>query len=411
VLSVPPPLHSRRERSNAPAKNDLSGLTSAVTKVGREHNALQDTERLLRAERDGNLTAKRICIAVLFGGRSEEHDVSLLSATNVMAVLPPEKYDPLPVFVTREGRWLLSSFEDGVLSRPTSGTVLCLIPGGQGRALAVSTNGLCYEKPKIDVLFPVLHGLHGEDGAVQGLAEVARVPLAGCGIFGCANALDKEIAKRLFNDAGIPTARSVTIHCGAVPAFDELIEKLGKPIFIKPARQGSSVGVNRVSTNVHYEAALAEGFRHDTKLLAEAFVHGRKIECAVLEDAAGALLVSRTGEIIPAADRHGFYTYDAKYTDANGAVLKVPADLPQAIEDKVRALAEKAFRALGCDGMARADFFVTPDMQVLVNELNTIPGFTNISMYSKVVEVSGVCYPEIIDRLVAHGMARAGATR
>ena len=255
--------------------------------------------------------------------------------------------------------------------------------------------------------FPVLHGLPGEDGSVQGLAEVACVPLAGCGILGSAVALDKDIAKRLFNQAGLPTARAVTIRESTAPSFAELEGELGLPFFVKPARQGSSVGVSKVHASQEFEAALAEGFRYDGKLLAEEFVRGREIECAVLEDADGSLFVSRPGEIVP-AESHGFYSYAAKYIDENGALLNVPADLPPAVEEAVRETAARAFHALGCDGMARADFFVTADGSVLVNELNTIPGFTNISMYSKVMEASGVSYAEIIDRLVAHGLKRAG---
>jgi len=356
------------------------------------------------------VTSKKLRIAVLFGGRSAEHDVSVLSATNVVNALAPDKYEAFPIFVTREGRWLLSSFENNSLAKPSSGTEICFTPGGYGRALALPSEGHPYELPKIDILFPVLHGLHGEDGAVQGLAEVACVPLAGCGIIGSANALDKDIAKRLFKEAGVPAARSITIHHGAVPAFDELEKMLGLPIFIKPARQGSSVGVGKVSSLADYEAAVAEGFRHDSKLLAEEFIRAREIECAVLEDADGALFVSRTGEIIP-SENHGFYTYDAKYIDSDGAALRIPAELPQDIEDEIRAFAAKAFRALGCDGMARADFFLTSDRRILVNELNTIPGFTDISMYSKVMAASGVSYPEILDRLVTHGLSRASRTR
>ena len=352
-------------------------------------------------------SSNRLRIAVLFGGRSAEHDVSVLSATNVMRALEPAKYDAVAIFITREGRWLLGSFKDGALTKPAAGTEVCLMPGGLGRMLAIPADGAPYELPKIDILFPVLHGLHGEDGSVQGLAEVARVPLAGCGILGSAVALDKDIAKRLLNEAGLPTARSVTIRQGAAPAFADLQVALGLPLFIKPARQGSSVGVSKVATEPDYEAALAQGFAHDRKLLAEEFIRGREIECSVLEDAQGGLFVSRPGEIVP-AESHSFYTYDAKYVDANGAALKVPADLPQAVEARLREAAARAFRTVGCDGMARVDFFVTPDMRVLVNELNTIPGFTDISMYSKAMAASGVGYAEIIDRLVSHGLARAG---
>ncbi|MBB3453210.1 D-alanine-D-alanine ligase [Rhizobium sp. BK313] len=348
----------------------------------------------------------KLRIAVLFGGRSAEHDVSVLSATNVMRALPPAKYDAVPVFVTREGKWLLSSFEDGKLSTPESGTEVCLVPGGRGRMIAIPSGDSAHDLPKIDILFPVLHGLHGEDGSVQGLAEVARVPLAGCGILGSAAALDKDIAKRLLKEAGLATARSVTIHEDNRPSFADLERVLGLPVFIKPARQGSSVGVSKVATAGEYEAALAEGFKHDRKLLAEEFIRGREIECSVLEDTAGGLFVSRPGEIVP-AESHGFYSYDAKYIDADGAALKVPAELPEEVERRIREMAGNAFRAAGCDGMARVDFFVTADMQFLVNEINTIPGFTDISMYSKAMVASGVSYAEIIDRLVAHGLARA----
>lgn len=351
-------------------------------------------------------TSEKRRIAVLFGGRSAEHEVSVLSATNVMNALDPEKYDAVPVFVTRNGRWLLASFHDGVLETPTTGTEICFVPGGYGRVIALAADGASRELPKIDIVFPVLHGLHGEDGAVQGLAQVACVPLAGCGIAGSANALDKDLAKRLFNEAGLPAARSITIYNGSAPAFADVAQALGLPVFVKPARQGSSVGVSKVTTAEAYQAALEEGFRHDSKLLAEEFIRGREIECAVLEDENGGLFVSRTGEIVP-AESHGFYSYDAKYIDHDGAALNVPAILPEEVEAEVCSLAGKAFRALGCDGMARADFFVTQDLRILVNELNTIPGFTDISMYSKVMAASGISYAEIIDRLVAHGLARA----
>ncbi|WP_425373461.1 D-alanine--D-alanine ligase family protein [Mesorhizobium hawassense] len=353
------------------------------------------------------MAANRLRIGVLFGGRSAEHEVSLLSATNVMAALDPAKYDAVPIFVTREGQWLLSSFERGVLATPSAGTQLCLVPGGRGRMLALPASGAAHELPAIDILFPVLHGLHGEDGAVQGLAEVARMPLAGCGILGSATALDKDIAKRLLKAAGVPVARSVTIDEGAAPSLAELEDQLGLPIFIKPARQGSSVGVAKVNASQEFDRALTEAFQHDRKLLAEEFVRGREIEYSVLESPKGELFVSRPGEIVP-AESHGFYNYNAKYIDENGAALIVPADLPPEVEEAMRGMAARAFRALGCDGMARVDFFLMPDTSFLINELNTIPGFTNISMYAKAMTASGVSYPELIDRLVAHGLARAG---
>lgn len=353
------------------------------------------------------MPAKRLRIGVLFGGRSAEHEVSMLSAANVMAALDPAKYDAVPIFVTREGQWLLSRFQNGALATPSSGTEICLVPGGHGRLLSIPASGSPYPLPALDILFPVLHGLHGEDGAVQGLAEVACVPLAGCGILGSATALDKDIAKRLLKAAGVPVARSVTIDEAAPPSLADLEDRLGLPLFIKPARQGSSVGVAKVNGSQEFDRALSEAFQHDSKLLAEEFVRGREIEFSVLESPSGELFVSRPGEIVP-AESHGFYNYNAKYIDENGAALIVPAELPLEVENAMRDVAAKAFRALGCDGMARVDFFLMPDMNFLINELNTIPGFTNISMYAKAMAASGVSYPEVIDRLVAHGLARAG---
>jgi len=353
---------------------------------------------------------QRLRIAVLYGGRSAEHDVSILSAANVLNALDPAKYDAVPIFVTRAGQWLLGALIDGSLATPSRGTELCLVPGGRGRILAIPPAGQPHALPAIDILFPVLHGLHGEDGSVQGLAEVAGVPLVGCGILGSATALDKDIAKRLLREAGLPVARSVTIRPDDTPPLDALEAELGLPVFLKPARQGSSVGVRKVSASQEYAPALTEAFRHDDKLIAEEFIKGREIECSVLEDADGGLFVSRPGEIVP-AESHGFYSYDAKYVDEDGAALKIPADLPPAVEAAIRAMAGRAFRALGCDGMARVDFFLTEDMRFVVNEINTIPGFTDISMYSKAMAASGVGYAEIIDRLVAHGLARAARSQ
>ncbi|EKF41674.1 D-alanine--D-alanine ligase family protein [Nitratireductor indicus] len=351
-------------------------------------------------------SSSRLRIAVLFGGRSAEHDVSVLSATNAVRAMDPEKYDVIPVFITREGVWLLSHFEGGELTQPASGTEICPVPGGRGRLLAIPPEGAPFELPAISALFPVLHGLPGEDGAVQGLAEVALVPLIGCGVLGSATALDKDIAKRLLLQAGLPAARSITIRRGEAPKFAALSGELGLPLFIKPARQGSSVGVSKVTGEDDYLAALELGFRHDGKLLAEEFIKGREIECSVLEDAQGTLFVSRPGEIVT-GQSHGFYSYEAKYIDEAGAQLVVPAVLPEAVEAAIRETAGKAFQALGCDAMARVDFFVTEDMRFLVNELNTIPGFTNISMYAKAMAASGIAYPDVIDRLIAHGLTRA----
>ncbi|MBB3399151.1 D-alanine--D-alanine ligase family protein [Rhizobium sp. BK060] len=351
--------------------------------------------------------SSRLRVAVLFGGRSPEHDVSILSATNVVNALDPDRYDVLPVFVTKEGQWLLTARQTELATAAVASDApeLALLPGGRGRLLAIPQNAAPYEVPPIDILFPVLHGMHGEDGSVQGLAAVARMPLAGCGILGSATAIDKNIAKRLLKEAGLPVAKAVCIEEDAQPSFDDVVKELGLPLFIKPARQGSSVGVSKVTSAESFAAALAEGFRHDSKLLAEEFIAGREIEFSVLEHADGSLFVSLPGEIAP-AEAHGFYSYEAKYIDQNGAALRVPAQLPKEIEDELRRTAANAFKALGCDGMARVDFFLTPDMSFVVNELNTIPGFTNISMYAKAMAASGVSYAEVLDRLIERALSR-----
>jgi D-alanine-D-alanine ligase len=350
----------------------------------------------------------KLRVAVLFGGRSAEHDVSVLSARNVFKALDAEKYDVVPILIDRQGKWLLHQLVDKALPDPLSAVNIqvCLLPGGRGRLFIIPEDGDIRELPPVDIVFPVLHGPHGEDGSVQGLAEVAMVPFAGCGILGSATAIDKDVAKRLLNEAGLPVARSLTFYQGDAPSFDEVVAALGSTVFVKPARQGSSVGVSKARTADEFQAALVESFRHDQKILVEEFIQGREIEFSILEQADGTIIVSVPGEIMPAGG-HGFYSYDAKYTDPDGAILSIPAQLPDDIAQKLRLMAQGAFKALGCDGMARIDFFVRPDMSAVVNEVNTIPGFTDISMYAKALAVSGIAYADIIDRLIEHGLARA----
>ncbi|SFT44927.1 D-alanine--D-alanine ligase family protein [Mesorhizobium sp. YR577] len=347
-------------------------------------------------------------IAVLFGGRSAEHEVSILSASNVVKAIDTARYEVVPIGIGRDGRWFLASLDgDGALpsSVPETGAEVSLLPGGKGRLVALPDAGVPFELERINVLFPVLHGPFGEDGAVQGLAETANVPYVGCGVLGSANAMDKDAAKRLLKAAGVPVARGVTVHAGEWPSFEAVKAELGLPVFVKPARQGSSVGVSKAETAAELDKALDEAFRHDRKVLIEEFVAGREVEFAVLEQADGTFIVSVPGEIEPAAS-HGFYTYEAKYVDADGAALRVPADLPEATTTALQEIARKAFLALGCEGMARVDFFVRTDGSALVNELNTIPGFTNISMYPKTMAASGIAYPDLVGRLIDHAVAR-----
>ncbi len=355
---------------------------------------------------------ERLRVALLFGGRSAEHDVSVLSAGNVFRALDPARYETVLIGIARSGTWLLCSVQNGKFPTavPAGGPRVALLPGGAGRLVILpETDGAAPDLSRaVDVVFPVLHGPFGEDGTVQGLAEIAGVAYVGSGVLGSASAMDKDVAKRLMRDGGLPIARFVSFGRGDTPSFDAVVLELGRPVFVKPARLGSSVGISKAGTREEFAEAVAEAFRHDGKILVEEFVRGREIECGVLEGEDGSLMASLPGEIAP-SNRHGFYTYEAKYLDEQGAAVKVPADLNRELSDKVRSLSIEAFRALGCEGLARVDFFLREDGKLIVNEVNTMPGFTNISMYPKVFEATGVSYPELVDRLIRHALARAAA--
>ncbi len=352
----------------------------------------------------------RLRVGLLFGGRSAEHDVSVLSAGNVFRALDPAEFDVIPIAITKDGTWLLCTLEGGGFPAavPASGDQVVLLPGGKGRMLVIAEKD-DQEAPRraaIDVLFPVLHGPFGEDGTIQGTAELAGVPYVGSDVLGSAVAMDKDVAKRLMQEAGLPVAAFLAFTAAEPPAFDAVVAKLGRPVFVKPARLGSSVGVAKAASEAEFAAALKEAFRHDEKILVEEFVPGREIECGVLENEDGSILVSVPGEIVP-TNRHSFYTYEAKYLDDQGAELKVPADLPAETAARVRELSLRTFRALGCGGLARVDFFLCADGRILVNEINTLPGFTSVSMYPRVLAASGVPYPELTRRLIRHALARA----
>jgi D-alanine-D-alanine ligase len=355
--------------------------------------------------------AERLRVGLLFGGRSAEHDVSVLSAGNVFRALDPARYDTVPIGITRSGAWLLCPIEGGVfpVAVPESGPRVALIPGGAGRlAILPQRDAAAPDLSRVvDVVFPVLHGPFGEDGTVQGAAEIAGVAYVGSGVLGSAAAMDKDVAKRLMRDGGLPIARFLSFAREDAPDFDAVVAQLGCPVFVKPARLGSSVGISKAGTGQEFTEAIAEAFRHDRKILVEEYVRGREIECGVLEGEDGSLTASLPGEIVP-SNRHGFYTYEAKYLDEEGAAIKVPADLAPEVSDKVRKLSIEAFRALGCEGLARIDFFLREDGKLIVNEVNTLPGFTNISMYPKVMEALGISYSELVDRLIRHALARAG---
>lgn len=357
---------------------------------------------------------KRITVGLLFGGRSAEHDVSRASAANVLRALDPDRYDVVLIGISKEGRWLHCDTANGagaraaMLSVPDVARQLALVPGARGQLVYCdgSSTGQPGAALRVDVVFPVLHGPNGEDGTVQGALALADVPFVGSAVTGSAAAMDKDVAKRLIRDAGLPHVPFITMTAKSAITYDTAITKLGTPdLFVKPANMGSSVGVSRAKTAAEFDEACELAFRYDDKLLVEQRVEGaREIECSVLEDVSGQILASALGEIIP-AEKHGFYSYQAKYLDADGAGLRVPADVAPHMGNRFRDLAIEVFRLLNCEGMARIDFFLSGE-KIFVNEANTLPGFTSISMYPKLWEASGLSQSALMDKLIAHALAR-----
>lgn len=362
------------------------------------------------------MSQPRKTIGLLFGGRSAEHEVSKLSAANVLRALDPDRYDIVPIGIGRDGRWLLCDNGNGggrgaqSLEIPEGAPQVALLPGGGGETLVLE-GGSPSRYLRLDAVVPVLHGPNGEDGTVQGLLELANVPYVGSGVMGSAAGMDKDIAKRLLRDRGLPVVPFLTLTSRTRVDYRTAVDELGTTdLFVKPANMGSSVGVSRASSDGEFDKACEKAFRYDGKVLVERSVTGaREIECSVLEDAAGEVRASPLGEIVP-ADSHGFYSYDAKYIDADGALLRIPAELAQAQALRIRELAIETFKALACEAMARVDFFLDPkdDDGLFVNEVNTFPGFTAISMYPKLWEAGGLPQDELMEVLIGHAVARHG---
>ena len=350
---------------------------------------------------------ERINVGILFGGKSAEHEVSLQSAKNVLDAIDKEKYNPVLIGIEKSGRWLLNEGTDFLLNSHDPKLIklnqasdpVALIPGSEGR---ISNFSKADYDQSIDVIFPVLHGPFGEDGTIQGLLKLADIPFVGAGVLGSAVGMDKDVMKRLLRDAGIPNADFLAIGVEQRPPdYKEAVEKLGSPLFVKPANLGSSVGISKVKSKEEYEEAVLKAFQYDSKILVEEYVQGREIECSVLgnEDP----IASVPGEVIT---NHDFYSYEAKYIDENGAALEIPAALAPGKAEEIGKLAIKTFKTLSCEGMARVDSFLREDGEIMINEINTIPGFTSISMYPKLWEASGIPYPELIDRLIQLAIER-----
>ena len=317
-------------------------------------------------------------VGILFGGKSAEHEISLLSAKNIYDAIDKNIFEPVLIKIEKSGKWQMD---------------------------AVS---------QFDVIFPILHGPFGEDGTMQGFLKLAGLPFVGPGVLGSAAGMDKDVMKRLLRDAGIPIGKFIALGSHEqAPSFSEVQAALApnglesQPIFIKPANMGSSVGISKVNNESEYSAALKEAFLYDAKIIMEEFIPGREIECAVLGNEEP--VASVPGEIIPA---HEFYSYDAKYLDEKGASLQIPAKLDKETTKRVQDTAVKVFKTLCCEGLSRVDFFLRTDgssaaqpssaaqLEIIVNEINTMPGFTRISMYPKMWEASGISYTDLITRLI-----------
>ena len=344
---------------------------------------------------------KKIRVGILFGGKSAEHEISLLSAKNVIEALDKNKYEPVLIGIDKSGRWLMGEPSQFLLNssdpklialNKASSESVALVPQSEGRLTSLNSGHL---DQSVDVVFPILHGPFGEDGTIQGLLKLANVPFVGAGVLGSAVGMDKDVMKRLLREAGIPLPKFLVFRHNQRPDFDSATRSLGLPVFVKPANLGSSVGISKAKDKVSFEKAVAEAFHYDSKILVEEAIRGREIECAVLGN--DKPVASVPGEIIPT---HEFYDYEAKYIDEHGAKLEAPARLDADTTKRVQELAIRTFNTLNCEGMGRVDFFLKPDGTLLVNEINTIPGFTKISMYPRLWGLSGISYTELIDRLI-----------
>ncbi|MFD2044261.1 D-alanine--D-alanine ligase [Ornithinibacillus salinisoli] len=348
-------------------------------------------------------------VGIIFGGKSAEHEVSLQSAKNIVDAIDKEKYEVVLVGIDKEGKWhlndqssyLINAENPKLIQLNKSNDNIAIVPGSMDRQLIHAGNAVNLDQ--LDVVFPIVHGTLGEDGSLQGMLRIANLPFVGPSVLGSSICMDKDIAKRLLHAAGLNVAKGATFSKAKrnMVNFEEVKKYLGTPMFIKPANQGSSVGVSKVSTKEAFDEAVDSAFQYDNKIVIEETVVGREIECSVLgnEDP----IASVPGEILPQTE---FYSYESKYIDEKGAELAIPAELSAEMTKKVQNAAVKAFETLQCEGLARVDFFLTESGELYVNEVNTLPGFTKISMYPKLWEISGIPYSELISKLIELAIER-----
>jgi len=338
-------------------------------------------------------------ISLIFAGRSSEHEVSINSAKNIFKALDRSIFDIFLLGISKQGTWYLvpenklndlESINDSDMKNFQAVSLISY--QGSPYIFNMATN----EKVAFDCAFPIIHGTNGEDGTLQGLFKMLNVPFVGCGVLGSALCMDKEYMKITMTAAGIDNSGFVVIRKHAPQTFSEIKEKLGAPFFIKPANAGSSVGVHKIKSETDFAEKLKNAFLYDHKIIAEEFIQGREIECSVMGPNRSPQAAT-PGELIV---KHEFYSYEAKYLDDNGAEIVIPAKLTEAEIEKIRTLAVKAYQVLNCEGMARVDFFLKTSGEIIVNEINTLPGFTKISMYPMMWQARGLQYSELITKLI-----------
>ena len=378
----------------------------------------------MEQRQDGPHGQQRIRVAVVFGGRSSEHAISCVSAGSVLAYLDRERFEVVPVGITRDGGWVLGQDDPRALTIQnrelpevdSAGTALALSADPTRGGLVRLDEGRAGELLSgVDVVFPVLHGPYGEDGTIQGLLEMAGTAYVGPGVLASAAGMDKEFTKKLLAAEGLPVGEMVVLRPGTATVTEAQRARLGLPVFVKPARAGSSVGITRVTSWADLADAVEVARGHDPKVLVEAAIPGREIECGVLEFPDGSVRASAAAEIRLVGAAQGgavpeFYDFQAKYLD-DVCEFDIPAKLDDATAERVRELAVAAFRALDCQGLARVDFFVSEDGRVVINELNTMPGFTPISMYPRMWAVTGIDYPALLSTLIETALARGTGLR
>lgn len=337
--------------------------------------------------------ASRKKVAILYGGRSVEHAVSVNSARNIFEYLDKNKFEPIPIGISKSGKWFLTNTVSKDIER---GAPLALVLNPSDPSFTRLDDG---SQITVEIVFPVLHGTDGEDGSVQGLLKAMDLPMVGTGVLGSALSMNKIVAKRLLNDAGLPVTKFVTFRYDEKDkiSFASISKKLGLPFMIKSASLGSSVGVTKVKSKKDFQQAVEEAFRYDDEMLAEEYITGREIECAVLGNSPAE--TSYPGEIV-ISKAYEFYTFDAKYVDPEAVRIDVPAKLPKSAAEKIRKVSKKAFEALHCEDFSRIDLFLDKKGNVYINEINTIPGFTNSSMYPMMWKERGISFPDLISRLL-----------